>query len=105
MQCIHYTNYESRVKTRDSTVKRTAKEGLYFRESQGNSAQKNKVVRRMRNLWLVTSSNPKTPKRVYEVCFDYALDCFTCTCPHYEHRAGEICKHIIASAIYEGSHK
>ena len=72
--------------------------------AKGIAAQKNTIVRKMRNLWLVKSSNPKTPDLVYDVCFDYALDCFTCTCPHYEHRA-EICKHIVAATIYEGGHK
>lgn len=65
------------------------------------ASQKNTIVRKMHNLWLVRSSNPKTPEIVYDVCFEYALDCFTCTCPHYEHTS-EICKHIVSAALYEG---
>lgn len=53
------------------------------------------------NHWLVNSSNEKTPGLMYSVLFDSALDCLTCSCPHYEHRL-EYCKHILAVALFFG---
>ena len=55
-----------------------------------------------RNIWLVGSSNPKTPIRFYCVMWDEELDCFVCDCKAYEFSTG-ICKHVLACAIYEGS--
>lgn len=55
-----------------------------------------------RNIWLVGSSNPKTPNRFYCVRWDEELDCFVCDCKAFEFSIG-ICKHILACAIFEGS--
>lgn len=55
-----------------------------------------------RNIWLVGSGNPKTPKKFYCVTWDEELDSFICDCPHFSHRV-ETCKHILACAIYEGN--
>lgn len=56
-----------------------------------------------RNIWLVGSGNPKTPTRFYCVTWDEELDYFICDCKAFEFSSDNRCKHVYASAIFEGS--
>ena len=55
-----------------------------------------------RNIWLVGSGNPKTPKRFYIVKWNEVLDCFECDCKAFAFSCPTPCKHVFACAIYEG---
>jgi hypothetical protein len=56
-----------------------------------------------RNIWLVGSGNPKTPRRFYKVVYDESVDIFMCDCKSFQFTL-EVCKHVYACAIAEGSH-
>ena len=56
-----------------------------------------------RNIWLVGSGNPKTPKKFYRVMYDDDVDSFMCDCKAFELSSLNACKHVLACAVYEGS--
>lgn len=55
-----------------------------------------------RNIWLVGSGNPKTPKTFWCVMWNEELDGFMCDCPAFQFSSDNTCKHIYACSFYEG---
>ncbi|MGH9952234.1 MAG: hypothetical protein ACRD5J_11435 [Nitrososphaeraceae archaeon] len=52
-----------------------------------------------RNIWLVGSGNPATPRRFYKVMYDEDLDCFECDCKAFEFSSDNTCKHLVDCCI------
>lgn len=59
-------------------------------------------VKESKNIWLVGSGNPKTPKTFWCVMWNKELDGFMCDCPAFQFSPDNTCKHILACSLYEG---
>ena len=78
---------------------------------KAESIVKAKRVRRTsnRNIWIVGSGNPATPKKFYSLQWIEEIGGFTCDCPAFTYCPAEdsggkpYCCHLLAAALFEGN--
>jgi hypothetical protein len=81
-------------------------EGQHGRLEKANFLVANNKIRRSpcadsRNIWMVSSYS--TAKKWYVVRWNEELDGFICGCKAFEYSSDNICLHILACSIFEGT--
>lgn len=67
-----------------------------------NKRVRRSTLKESRNIWMVGSfSTPK--KKWYVVRWNEEFDCFTCACKAFEYSSDNMCLHILACALFEGT--